>query len=61
MQYLVIYFKIDYKILHVTYSLLGWMGSRGEESRGRESKLNYLVWIFLKEGEGGIWRGSNYF
>ena len=37
-------------------------GSRGEYSRGRESKLNYLIGIFLREeGEGfaGVLTTSN--
>ena len=37
-------------------SLFGW-----KENRGRERKLNYLIWIFFKGGGKGIWRGSNYF
>ena len=40
------------EVNHWINSLFGWRGSRG-----RESRLNYLVWMFFKGGERGIWRG----
>ena len=38
-------------------SLFGWRESRWEQSRDRESKLNYLVWMFFKGEEGEILKG----
>ena len=41
---------LDYENPYLHFnSLFGWMGSCGKYSRRRESKLNYFIWIFLRE------------
>ena len=37
----------------ISYALFGLRGSRGEG--GRMISI-YLIWMFIKGGEGGVWR-----